>query len=130
MRTDAKRIDRYKKKIRGLILPGQAAEFGTEVERQVRIEREVKKMLEDNGVQPIFNHFYMVFAKKIVGLTEKHAAETAYRESDIAIREWWLRGLDRVVLRQIRHYYLPRVEIPEVLFRLDISLLDGTDVLE
>ncbi|GAI25298.1 unnamed protein product, partial [marine sediment metagenome] len=41
------------------------------------------------------------------------------------------RGLDADLLNTIKNFYVPTYPIPPpvVLFRLDISLLDGTDVL-
>jgi len=108
---------------------GMQKRFGRAVEGQVMIEHDVKRLLQQAGVQPGLNHFYMAFAKKVVQISRKHIGITACRELELLVEKWTARDLNVNILRDIRDLYTscaPAVSDP---FLLDVSLLDGLDVL-
>jgi hypothetical protein len=92
----------------------------------VGIEYEVKKMA--SGVSVIQLPYYIIFAKELYMLSSHHQDQTLINEALILERKWVSRGLDNILLEQIKKFYIPAYQIPTG-FRLDISLLDGPDVL-
>jgi len=110
------------------IKPGQIEHFKNVAGDQVQIEREVKRIIESNGVRPMFNHFYMNFGKKLVSLISKFKDAILLTEMEILQTKWIARGLDANVLNLIKQYYVPSYSIAGP-FTLDVSLLDGLDYL-
>lgn len=125
MRGDKRRTDKYRKKVRGLVLPGQKARFTQAVRGQVHVERAVKEILEQHGVSPIFNHYYMEFGKTINKLKNKFKGGTLKTEAEILQTAWAKRGLDVGVMDEIKGW----ATVTGLCFKLDHSLLDGPDVL-
>jgi len=99
-------------------------------ETAVKIEREMKSMLKDIPDR-IFEVYYIVFAKEIVRLKKKHSGETLIKELHILQDKWKARGLNSLILDKIKKYYIPSYtpEVTPEYFKLDISVLDGSDVL-
>lgn len=128
MRAGKKRIEKYKAKIDGTISQLRLLRYGktqnllfkAKIIRMVEIENIVKGILSEWGAPTIFNHFYMNFAKKIIRLDRE--------EIDIELNKWKERGLSEPVLNAIAEILVGRAP-PIIYFRLDISLLDGPDVL-
>jgi hypothetical protein len=103
--------------------------FGAAVVRQVQAEHDVKVILQQAGVMPGFNHYYMAFAKKVIQIIGKHVGQTACNEVDIEMEKWRQRGLLLNILEAIRDMYIRCGHGAVQPFRCDVSLLDGEDVL-
>jgi hypothetical protein len=137
MRGGSVRVEKYAAKTEGSVVKAradaygktQAARFRASVAVQQRIEQEVRGVLARAGVMAHMNHFYMDFAKKVWALAHTHSREVACNEIGIALEAWRRRGLDLSLLETIRDMYVRCVEAAVQPFRLDVSLLDGPDVL-
>ena len=91
-----------------------------------KIEIQIKSMAQ--GYPALHLPYYIIFAKEIYRLRNKFKSQTLINEMEILQGKWQRRGLDINLLNQIKKFYVPAYVIP-VYFRLDISLLDGPDVL-
>ena len=76
---------------------------------QVEIERTVQAIISSHRIPPIFNHFYMNFAKKLVKLMKQHKAGTSQQEACIEYNKWRARDLDNLILEEILCYYMPNL---------------------
>jgi len=125
MRTDLIRIKKYKKKVRGLVLPLQKSNFSANTQRQVEIEN-----ITNIIVGPDINRvYYIIFAKEINKLFGKYTGDSLLNEVEILQSKWTARGLNPVKLDEIKSVF-NIVPAPTVQpFKLDISLLDGPDIL-
>lgn len=123
MRPTKRRIDKYSKKIRGLVLPGQKGRFASAIGRQVEIEKIVNTIVGSN----ISRVYYIIFGKEVNKLMGKHKTEILDTELEILQDKWISRGLDAAVLASIKEGvgYVPRWHP----FRLDVSFLDDNDRL-
>jgi len=121
MQTNLRRKEKYDLKVRGMIIPGQKTRFEDKIKRQIEIEEMVRKIVGAD----INMVYYMIFAKELERIKERHSGDTLYREADIIQKKWYERGLNNDRLNEIKH----AMNIPTGIFRLDISLLDGTDTL-
>ena len=92
----------------------------------VQIEHEVKQICQ--GTSALLIPYYIIFGKEIYRLKKHHQDETLIDEAVILERKWEARGLDANLLETIKEFYIPSYK-PSAYFRLDISLLDGPDVL-
>lgn len=137
MRAGSRRASKYASKLIGDIAKDRADRYGKEqnkgfsssVNRQVRIEQEVKRIV---GAQDVLMNlpYYIIFAKELVAVKGKHAGDTALSEAELYQGKWAGRGLDTNILNTIRAYYFPGWVPPVVVpFRFDVSLLDGPDQL-
>ena len=95
-------------------------------EALIQIEREVKQICQ--GTSTLLIPYYIIFGKEIYRLRRHHKDETLINEAVILETKWEARGLDANLLDAIKTFYIPAYK-PPVYFRLDISLLDGPDVL-
>jgi len=71
----------------------QSNNFKLSVNRQVEIENKVRQILTDERIKPIFNHFYMDFAKTMALLRGI--------EKNILYEKWKARGLNSKVMKLI-----------------------------
>lgn len=138
MKSAKKRADKWKAKLSG---DNRKRLYDVQKERMVRLETEatndlvqielqIKQMAQG---QPILHlPYYIIFGKEIYSKRKKFKAQTLINELGILDDKWEARGLDATLLNQIKRFYvqdyppIPPVADP---FRLDISLLDGPDVL-
>jgi len=120
-----KRAARYRKKVRGMVLPGQRQGFAGAVGGQVATENAVRAILARHGVMVGLHHYYMDFAKLVKKAQGNYSGETMRSEVIGLQNKWAERGLDVAVLDEIKGWS----EITGLPFRLDHSLLDGPDVL-
>ncbi|MBU1067706.1 LamG domain-containing protein [Patescibacteria group bacterium] len=97
MRTDAQRVNKYDKKVRGLVLPGQKGRFESKIGRQVEIERMVKTM----GIGIVQLPYYIIFAKEIQRLQDTHQDQVLFDEVCILEKKWEDRGLVTATLNEI-----------------------------
>lgn len=131
------RIGKYAKKISGEV---RKTLYDNQKEQMVRLETaasidlekieiQIKQMAQ--GYPPLYLPYYIIFAKQIYKRQKKFKGQTLLNELAILDDIWERRGLDSDLLNTIKHFYVPAYPIPPpvVYFRLDISLLDGTDVL-
>lgn len=115
MRDSTRRTDKYKKKIDGTISQLRLLRYGKEqkrgfksvVTRQVEIERIVKGLIAGSA-NPMFNHFYCDFGKKVNQLMGKFGGSNLFTELDIATRVWRKRGLDDGLLCNIVEHFMPQ----------------------
>jgi len=115
MRPGDLRVKKYEKKLDGTISQlrllrygdKQKGKFRISIQEQVRIEQIVKSYLMQYGINPMYTHFYMDFAKKCVGIRNKHSGDVAQNESLIEENKWISRGLDSVHLENIRKIFIP-----------------------
>ena len=96
---------------------------------QAQTAAEVKGMVAST-VPSHMQVYYINFANGLRKLLRTYAGATLCNEVDVLFDKNEARGLDDTLLRSIIGYYaascMPPVLVP---FRLDISLLDGPDVL-
>ena len=123
MRTDLIRIKKYKKKVRGLVLPLQKSNFSANIQRQVEIE-DITNIIVGPDISRVY---YIIFAKEVNKLMSKYKDTTLESELQVIQDKWCARGLNSTLLNRIKDAigYVP-VFHP---FRLDYSLLDGDDRL-
>lgn len=124
MRTDSQRTEKYSKKAGGMVLPGQASHFASKINRQVEIEHIVNRIAGST----INRVYYIIFGKEANAVIEKHKGGTADTEIEILQQKWSARGLSIATMDLIKNaigYTVPAIGP----FRLDVSALDGTDVL-
>jgi len=125
MRPSGKRSETYAKKIRGMVIPGQRERFKANVSDQVAAELYVKTL----GKKLIQQQFYMIFAKQVAAAIRLEPGGHAQTNAEALAELWEDRGLDLTTLNAIMvHYGLEAIVVPG-LFTLDVSLLDGPDVL-
>lgn len=103
-----KRSERYRKKVRAFVHPGQGSRFGSAVDGQVAAERLVKVL----GLPPGFQNYYMIFAKELVSIKGKHSGDVGRDEACIAAQRWFSRGLAEAALKDILEHY--GFECPDV----------------
>ena len=101
MRGSDHRTEKYKKKIRGLVLPGQADRKKATVGREVQLERMVNSIV---GFDIARGH-YMVFAKQLNKVMRKHKGENLLTEVEILQDTWSTRGLDTSIMDQIKTWF-------------------------
>jgi len=109
MRSQALRSGKYSVKTSGMVTGNrlaaygkvQTAQFRMKAGRQVRIEHTVKAILEDGGVMPALNHFYMNFGKRVDRIRATHRGPVAWDEVCIEYGRWESRGLDKDILDKI-----------------------------
>jgi len=109
----------------------QKKNFSISVQEQVNIERDIKVLIKLTN-DKINLHQYIIFAKEVRKMMRKYKKDTLFGELKLLDDLWTGRGLDPLFLWSIKKYYLPAYPYgPSTLnlFRLDISLLDGSDVL-
>jgi sulfur transfer complex TusBCD TusB component (DsrH family) len=138
MREETQRTNKYKKKIISEIIKERAQELRKmmiEQEKEyfkeaVKVENEIKNLMA-NKTDKINAVYYIIFAKEILKLMKKHKGESLINEVYIIENKWKARGLNEETLKEIEYLYLPIIKpIPTIeYFRLDISVLDGPDVL-
>lgn len=92
----------------------------------VKIEKEVKQIVMGEPI--IHIPYYIIFGKEIYKKQNKFKDQTLINEIEILQRKWMMRGLELDLLDKIKKFYVQAYKIP-IYFRLDISLLDGPDVL-
>lgn len=98
MRGSKFRSEKYSKKIRGLVLPGQVDRKKATVSREVELERMVNSIV---GFDIARGH-YMIFAKQLNRIMKKFGGETLKSEMEILQDTWLTRGLDPTVLGRIK----------------------------
>jgi len=134
MRSSADRTEKYGAKVSGETAGGrvdayrkkQASNFAGSAVGQVETERTVKLVLTKNGVSPRLNHYYMDFGKELVKVANRYKGDTQTAEIEILQNKWFSRGLDVVILDEIKNNIIKWTGQP---FIMDFSLLDGGDVL-
>jgi len=91
-----------------------------------KIEIEVKNFAQGEPI--VYLPYYIIFAKEICKKRNKFKGLTLLNEIIILETKWESRGLNGVLLDKIKTYYVqPYAYIHP--FRLDVSLLDGPNVL-
>jgi len=121
MRPHIQRRDKYAAKTSGdvakdrVIMDGdrQKRAFSVVSGEQVGVERLVKRILEQYGVMPGLNHYYMNFAKKIWKDKRMYSGDTLVTEVCAERDHWELRGLNGTVMDDIiSRMALPACEEP------------------
>lgn len=107
MKTSEMRREKYRVKVRGMVIPGQAKRFGEAAGGQVRHEVLVKTVMARNGVMPGLHHYYTAFGKKLGSLMGKHSGQTLEDEACMQFRKWSSRGLSEAVLDEVLKLYMP-----------------------
>jgi len=101
MRGSRQRSNKYAKKIRGLILPGQKQRKTATIKREVDIERMIEQLV---GPTLLRGH-YMIFAKQINKVLRKFKGPTLQTEVEILQNTWITRGLDETILGTIKTWF-------------------------
>ena len=91
------------------------------------IEINIKRMVQ--GCPHLYIPYYIIFAKEIYSKQKKFSGQTLMNELAILDEKWRMRGLDMITLNRIKNFYIPTYPYLN-LFKFDLSLLDGPDVLE
>lgn len=109
MRKATQRSGKYRAKIQGKVLPGQARRFTGAAGGQVAAEHYVKVL----GVPAGFQNYYMIFAKELLKVRRIHSGEIAQREACLLYDKWSSRGLDASVLdSMVVHYNFQSCPVP------------------
>jgi biopolymer transport protein ExbB len=119
MKDPGGRADRYGKKVRGLVIPGQKKRFRGAVGGQIEAERFIKTL----GVPVLYQNYYMIFAKELLKIKSKHSGQLAEDEACLVTRRWQSRGLNSSILNYILvkyGFYCPDV-ICEWLYRRKLT---------
>lgn len=91
-----------------------------------KIEIYIKNLVQGQPI--IYLPYYMIFAKEIYKKQRKSTSRTLLNEIIILQNKWSDRGLDPLLLEIIKEHYVPTYANLRP-FRLDISLLDGPNIL-
>ena len=132
------RIEKYKKKLSG---DNRKRLYDAQKDTMVKLEKiasadlekieiQIKSMAQ--GYPVLYLPYYIIFAKEIYSKQKRFKGQTLLNELRILDDKWSRRGLDATLLNTIKRFYVPTyppLVPPPVYFRLDISLLDGPDVL-
>lgn len=109
MKPTSSRVSKYKKKLEGKVLPGQAPRFEVAVGPQVDAENFVKVL----GVPAIYQNYYSIFAKEVLRIKGQHSGQLAQDEVCVAYTRWDSRGLDAIYLDAIvEHYNFESCAVP------------------
>jgi hypothetical protein len=122
MRAPTHRAEKYGKKIRGLVLPGQASRKAATVAREVELEVIVNRLVGFD----ISRGQYMIFAKQLNKLLGKYREGTLDGEVGILQDVWKARGLQEGLLSEIKAavgYVIPTPAGPQIC-RFDIGKFD------
>jgi len=129
-----RRIEKFKKKldgaVRGKLFDAQKEQMVANETQPtkdlVEIELQVKEICD--GEPTIFLPYYIIFGKEIYSKANKHKGKAFYNEVMILEDKWEARGLNPHLCEIIKNIW--GIPIPgELIFRLDISELDGPDLL-
>lgn len=101
MRGSLSRKEKYQKKIRGFVLPGQIDHKKATIAREVELERMVEGIV---GPSLLRGH-YMIFAKELNKAMKKHRGENLLTEVEILQDTWSTRGLDTSIMDQIKTWF-------------------------
>jgi len=96
---------------------------------QEQLERTVKGICK-NVATALTQVYYICFGNEIERIKSKHSGATLCNEIRLMYDKWAARGLNATTLNEIILHLAQGCSIPPIFtFRLDISLLDGPDVL-
>lgn len=129
-----KRAEKYAKKISGDV---RKQRYDAQKEQMVKletiasadlekIETQIKGMAQ--GYPALHLPYYIIFGKEIYKRQKKFKGQTLLNEIAILDDKWQRRGLDPILLENIKNFYVGPYKYVTP-FRLDISLLDGPHVL-
>jgi len=97
-RIATRRIRKYDAKVGGMVIPGQEERFRGKMQRQVDLENMVRQIIGFD----INRVYYIIFAKELNKMMEKHKGSTLTDEADIMQSKWYNRGLDNDKLNEIK----------------------------
>jgi len=111
---DVRRSRKYEKKIIGDVVGKRYDDVKKKMVRSERnyminavaIENEIKLLINDVGSFGII--YYIIFAKELIKMRERHAGYVLLDEVRILREKWEARGLDRERLKRIEMLYIPR----------------------
>lgn len=129
-----KRAEKYAKKISG---DNRKRLYDAQKEQMVKLETrasidlakieiQVKQIVQ--GQPALYLPYYIIFGKEIYSKQKRFKGQTLLNELTILNNKWEARGLDPILLEEIKNFYVPLYKIVTP-FRLDLSLLDGPHVL-
>ena len=95
-------------------------------EELVKIEKDVKQITQ--GESTTLLPYYIIFAKELYRIKNRHRSTTLIREAEILEEKWRARGLRYDLLDRIKLLYI-QAYATIAYFKLDISELDGPNVL-
>jgi len=110
MRTSSQREEKFKKKVRGVVLESQVARQKDATKRQMEIELAVKEIV---GVDQR-RFFYHAFAKQVEKVQKKYKGEALINEVEILQNKWRARGLADEKLARIKEWFniiIPPMEV-------------------
>lgn len=135
VRDEDQRTKMYAAKVDGHVFkkraddlkPRQVKNYSAAVARQVRTRHEVAQLVAGRASGwDLVN--YLGFANEILRVLKTHTGEIVCSEIDILQEKHGARGQNVEILRDIINYYAPACAYVGF-FRLDVSELDGPDVL-
>ena len=129
------REEKYSKKLNSDVIKNRINEQRSRMIKEEKdyfikaeeIENKIKILCKEAGSLQIV--YYIIFAKEIMKLLGKHQTSTMLEELGILQRKWELRGLDEPLMEKIKENFVP-MYVPDNIFKLNISLLDGEKVLK
>lgn len=130
----ADRLEKFKEKISGEVRKQRYDAQKDEMVRletrasidMAKIELQVKQMAD--GYPALYLPYYIIFAKEIYSKQKKFKGQTLLNELTILDYKWEQRGLNPILLEEIKVFYVP-IYSTIIPFRFDISLLDGPNIL-
>ncbi len=93
MRSAALRKEKYSKKLRALVLPGQTANYAPTAAERIHLEYCVKK----EAITPMLQFSYVAFCEELL----KHEAAKRPEEAQGIYNKWANRGLDETIMTSV-----------------------------
>lgn len=104
MRSSVGRTDKYRKKLRALVLPGQTARYAPTAQDRLHLEYCVKR----EAITPMLQFSYVAFCEELI----KHEASKRPEEATGIYNKWLNRGLDATTLQSVASCIGVSIEIP------------------
>lgn len=109
MRTEKRRLDKYKEKVSGDINKIRTEYYGKEQKEQFKISTaeavKIEEMIKTSVGGKVPTNmliYYIVFGKELYKILKKYQGETMKKEIELLQRKWQGRGLDINYLNQIK----------------------------
>lgn len=97
MRSGAHRAGKYRKKVRGFVLPGQSNRYSAALRGRTQLESIVKQIC----TSPVLLLSYIAYAEQISKAKGTHAGAPGINEVQYLINKWTARGLEGPTLIEI-----------------------------
>ena len=109
VKSAERRIARYKGKIDPDVYRSRISALGEEMKKEAEvgqtavtnIQAQVRSILDEHGINPVFAMPYQACAQELGALVRKFSGKTLEAEADLVLDKWYARGLVCEVLEDI-----------------------------